>query len=330
MNPPEHAQALQEIYQAREELVRQNEAEIVDLEQRLKQTKRKQKELLAQMTVAKENYEEASAKIVDLLDDGIDLDVDVDVDVDVDGDNNGDNNDDDDDDTHNDDPPRVPVREVPLACPSEATLARFKKASLDHLSELAGLVKLHSLRRERKGRHAVDKTTSTSTSNNNKSDHHHQNKNKNHNKNDDGLFRSAAPRDHLLLSRDYHTGEDHDHARDDHDLPAHIRNAHDAAFDASVAQRKFCQLALDVLMDDASFVEFVFVAASRHHGWGVPPPDAHDNGDGNGDGDDDEGDNEGDNDNGDDNEGLRETNKRKGKRKRNGRTTKRGKHETLL
>ena len=84
MNPPEHAQALKEIYQAREELVRQNEAEIADLEQRLKQTTRKQKELLAQMTVAKANYEEASTKIVDLLDDGIDLDVDVDVD-DADG-----------------------------------------------------------------------------------------------------------------------------------------------------------------------------------------------------------------------------------------------------
>jgi hypothetical protein len=69
MNPPEQAPALQQIYEARRELVRQNEAEIADLKHRLEQATERNKELVAQLAVSKENYEEAASKIVDLLDD---------------------------------------------------------------------------------------------------------------------------------------------------------------------------------------------------------------------------------------------------------------------
>ena len=70
MNPPEQAPALKQIFEARLELVRQNEAEVEDLKHRLKQASRRGKELVAQMKVAKANYEEAASKIVDLMEDG--------------------------------------------------------------------------------------------------------------------------------------------------------------------------------------------------------------------------------------------------------------------
>ena len=70
MNPPEQAPALKQIFEARLELVRQNEAEVEDLKHRLKQASRRGKELVAQMKVAKANYEEATSKIVDLMEDG--------------------------------------------------------------------------------------------------------------------------------------------------------------------------------------------------------------------------------------------------------------------
>ena len=69
MNPPEQAPALKQIYEARLELVRQNKAEVVDLKLRLEQATRRNEQLVAQMKFAKDNYEEAASKIVDLLDD---------------------------------------------------------------------------------------------------------------------------------------------------------------------------------------------------------------------------------------------------------------------
>ena len=69
MNPPEQAPALKQIYEARQELVRQNESEIDDLKHRLEQATKRHKGLVAQLAVSKENYEEAASKIVDLLDD---------------------------------------------------------------------------------------------------------------------------------------------------------------------------------------------------------------------------------------------------------------------
>eukprot|EP00536_Pseudo-nitzschia_multiseries_P002187 jgi/Psemu1/283542/fgenesh1_pg.29_\ len=69
MNPPEQARALKEIYQARQELVRQNEAEMADLKHRLKQATKKHQHLVAQRNAAKTNYDEAKSKIVELLDD---------------------------------------------------------------------------------------------------------------------------------------------------------------------------------------------------------------------------------------------------------------------
>ncbi len=69
MNPPEQAPALKQIYEARLELVRQNEVEITDLKERLDQAIRRQEKLVEQMTLAKANYQEAASKIVDLLDD---------------------------------------------------------------------------------------------------------------------------------------------------------------------------------------------------------------------------------------------------------------------
>mmetsp|Transcript_11808 Transcript_11808/g.29933 ORF Transcript_11808/g.29933 Transcript_11808/m.29933 type:complete len:445 (-) Transcript_11808:29-1363(-) len=69
MNPPEQAPALKQIYEARLELVRQNEVEIADLKLRLDQAIRRQDKLVTQMTQAKANYEDAASKIVDLLED---------------------------------------------------------------------------------------------------------------------------------------------------------------------------------------------------------------------------------------------------------------------
>ena len=81
MYPPDQAPALKLIYEARAQLVRQNEAEIEDLNRRLEEAIRRQKELVELMADAKANYEEASSKIVDLLDDN-------------DNDNDNDDNDD--------------------------------------------------------------------------------------------------------------------------------------------------------------------------------------------------------------------------------------------
>jgi hypothetical protein len=69
MNPPEQAPALKQIYEARQELVRQNESEIADLNHRLEQATQRHKGLVAQLAISKENFEEAASKIVDLLDD---------------------------------------------------------------------------------------------------------------------------------------------------------------------------------------------------------------------------------------------------------------------
>eukprot|EP00532_Pseudo-nitzschia_australis_P001952 CAMPEP_0168197484 /NCGR_PEP_ID=MMETSP0139_2-20121125/21190_1 /TAXON_ID=44445 /ORGANISM="Pseudo-nitzschia australis, Strain 10249 10 AB" /LENGTH=271 /DNA_ID=CAMNT_0008121961 /DNA_START=1 /DNA_END=816 /DNA_ORIENTATION=- len=152
-----------------------------------------------------------------------------------------------------DDDEVVPVKEPPLTCPNKATLARFKKASLDYLKEMAGLVKMHSLRREQKGMQVGTSTATKTTTTTNRQ--HGEN----------GFFRSAASRDNLLLSRDYHKDEE------EHDL-AHIQRAHDAEFDSYVAKKKFCQLDVDRLMEDETFVEFVFVATSKENGWGGALP----------------------------------------------------------
>ena len=64
MNPPKQAPALKQIYEAQQELVRQNESEIADLKHRLEQATKRQKGLVAQLAVSKENYEEAASKSV--------------------------------------------------------------------------------------------------------------------------------------------------------------------------------------------------------------------------------------------------------------------------
>ncbi|OEU16968.1 hypothetical protein FRACYDRAFT_239563 [Fragilariopsis cylindrus CCMP1102] len=68
-NPPEQAGALKKIYQARKELYEANEGDITDLERRLEQAMEKKIDLAEQMNDAKTSYDEASSKIVDLLDD---------------------------------------------------------------------------------------------------------------------------------------------------------------------------------------------------------------------------------------------------------------------
>merc|ERR1712238_640728 len=73
-NPPEQATALKQIYEARTQLYEQNEMEMTDLRHRLKQAIDKKKNLIEQKNVAQKNYEEASSKIVDLLDDDYDDD----------------------------------------------------------------------------------------------------------------------------------------------------------------------------------------------------------------------------------------------------------------
>jgi len=73
-NPPEQATALKQIYEARTQLYEQNEMEMTDLRHRLKQAMDKKKNLIEQKNVAQKNYEEASSKIVDLLDDDDDDD----------------------------------------------------------------------------------------------------------------------------------------------------------------------------------------------------------------------------------------------------------------
>ena len=68
-NPPEQAGALKKIYQARKELYEANEGDITDLKRRLEQAMEKKIDLAEQMNDAKTSYDEASSKIVDLLDD---------------------------------------------------------------------------------------------------------------------------------------------------------------------------------------------------------------------------------------------------------------------
>jgi hypothetical protein len=83
-NPPEQAGALKKIYQARKELYEANEGDITALKCRLEQAMEKKIDLTEQMNEAKTNYDEASSKIVDLLDDDED---------DNDDDNENDDND---------------------------------------------------------------------------------------------------------------------------------------------------------------------------------------------------------------------------------------------
>ena len=67
--PPEQAPCLKQIYEARKQLYDQNESDIEELQRRLEEAREKKSVLTEHMVVAKSNYEDASSRIVDLIED---------------------------------------------------------------------------------------------------------------------------------------------------------------------------------------------------------------------------------------------------------------------